>query len=448
MTTLWFLFTGALAIYSVISVPIFAHAQARKGANAGTAPTGRYLPASIKAAPDLECKLHARGSAPDSGLTVFTDGDGYARFYAVRAKAGVQSQMLTCTDEAGRTSSYVVDRTSDATFANRPLDIANERGIDRPALSGDPLSYTQAELSKRGYGLRPKPSDRMYAIWLEAATKPARMLYAKKPDKFAHTVTSTTDEPWIGSVMTGSAPYVSVVTLFEVPTLIPGAPPWARATIWPGLGGYHVKSGLIQAGVSLVTTPTIASYGTWREYCCGVSDSNGYGGNFPPSPGDKILVAAWYCDEKGEENIAGGYGCSHVHDLTTGLVFSCTQPKGTEGSEPCWSAKALPLCSVDPKADNCMTLGQSAEFILENLGPQIMPPTQSFPWFTPFSMVGIALTSAGSITWVDIDPTVFRLTDYTQGPPHITVALPGNANTSFRAGPLVSRSVGKKKRSP
>src|SRR5262249_42262948 len=276
MTTLSrLLFACALAIYSIISVPICAHAQARKAANTSvrTASTSRFLPASIKAAPDLECKLHAQGSEPSSGLTVFTDGDGYARFYAVRAKIGGSSQMLTCTDKAGRTSSYAVDLTSDATFANRPLDIANEPGIDRPALTGDPLSYTQAELSKRGYGLRPEPSDRMYPIWLEAATKPARMLYAKKSDKRVHNVTPIPSKNWIGSVMTGSAPYVSVVTMFEVPTLRPGAS--ASVTLWPGLGGYGTGSGLIQAGVQLDTTPTTANYSTWREYCCGDPDSNG-----------------------------------------------------------------------------------------------------------------------------------------------------------------------------
>lgn len=439
-TPSWLLFTSILAIYSTISVPICAHAQARSAANTSEETAQRYLPASIKVAPDLKCKLHARGSAPASGLTVFTDGDGYARFYAVRARASGQSQMLTCTDEAGRVSSYSVDLTSDATFVNRPLDIANERGIDRPALTGDPLSYTQADLSKRGYGLRPKPDDRMYPIWLEAATKPARMLYAKKPDKFAHpphTVTSITAGPWVGSVMTGSAPYISVVTSFFVPTLIPGAS--AAAVIWPGLGGFGTGSGLIQTGVFLQTTPTTANYSTWREYCCGDPDSNGYSGNFTPSPGDKILAAAWYCDANGDEKIAGGYGCSHVHDLTSGLVFSCTLPRGTPGSEICWSVKALPLCSVDPNAANCMTLGQAAEFILENTSPQLTPPTQNFPRFTPFSMVGIALTSAGTITWVDIDPTVSLLTDYTPGPPRVTVALPGNANTYFRTGLLAQK---------
>jgi len=43
---------------------------------------------------------------------------------------------------------------SDDTFAPRPVNLANERGTDRPALKGDPLSYTQSQLIQTGYGLR------------------------------------------------------------------------------------------------------------------------------------------------------------------------------------------------------------------------------------------------------------------------------------------------------
>jgi hypothetical protein len=231
--------------------------------------------------------------------------------------------------------------------------------------------------------------------------------------------------------MMGSAPYVAAAARFDVPTLIPG--PTAAAALWPGVGGFLTSSGLIQAGVSLETRTMFAVYGTWREYCCGNPDSNGYGGNFTPHPGDRIQVYAWYCDDKGEENLNGGYGCSHVHDLTSGLFFSCTLPRGTDGSGPCWSVKAMPDT----------ILGTSAEFILES--PQLMPPRELFPKFTPFSIVGLALRSAGSITWVDIDPNVILLTDYTRGPPHVEVTLPGNLNTSFRARYPLS---GRKQRHP
>jgi Fungal fucose-specific lectin len=431
------LFTGAFAIYGAISVAISAQAQPASP-SASVAAAKSFLPASVKAAPNLKCTLHAPGSAPASGLTVFTDADGYARFHAVRAGSGGQSKMLTCSDEAGRTSSYSVDLGSDATFVDRPHDIASEPGIDRPALTGDPLSYTQTELSQRGYGLRPKPSDPTYPVWVEAATKSGRMLYARKPDKHIHgphTVSNGTAPPWVGSVMTGAAPYSSITSTFEVPRAIPGADGTTstEASLWPGLGGFNTGSGLIQAGVTLYTTPTTAAYGTWREYCCGDGDSNGYGGNFTPAPGDKILAQAWYCDANGQVSISGGYGCSYLYDFRSGAVFSCTAPRGSPGSQPCWSVQALPLCSANPSAPGCMTLGASAEFILENQSPQLSPPMDQFPMFTPtLAMSGTATTSTG-ISTVDVDPNVILLTDYPHRLPHLTVALTGIGTTSITA---------------
>jgi len=124
-----------------------------------SAPKKFYTPASVYAAPGLQCKLYAAGSAPAAVLDVSTDDDGYARFHAVRAAGGdtVKQLNLDCTDSAGHSSYYFVDLTSDDTFAPRPLNLANERGIDRPALKGDPLSYSPSELIKAGYGLRPDP---------------------------------------------------------------------------------------------------------------------------------------------------------------------------------------------------------------------------------------------------------------------------------------------------
>ena len=112
---------------------------------APTALTKTYTPASVRALPGLQCKVYPAESASSAAITVFTDDDGYARFHAVRAAAGDKVQRLTldCTDSDGNFSSYSADLTSAETFAPRPLNVANERGTDRPALKGDPLS-TQA----------------------------------------------------------------------------------------------------------------------------------------------------------------------------------------------------------------------------------------------------------------------------------------------------------------
>src|ERR1700693_3138072 len=117
-----------------------------------TAPKKSYEPASVRALPGLQCRLYAERSDPFKGLRVFTDDDGYAPFHAVpvSANAPVQRLTLDCKDSEAAPSTFSVDLTSDQTFEPRPLDIANERGTDRPALTGDPLSYSQSELIQAG----------------------------------------------------------------------------------------------------------------------------------------------------------------------------------------------------------------------------------------------------------------------------------------------------------
>src|SRR6202008_4521554 len=76
-------------------------------------------------------------------------------------------------------------------------------------------------------------------------------------------------------------------------------------------------------------------------------------------------------------NLDGGYGCSFVHDLNTSAILNCSSASGS----PCWSVPALPLCSVNPSAPNCMTVGTSAESIIELQSDQLQPRRGAF---TPF----------------------------------------------------------------
>ncbi len=391
-----------------------------------TAPKKSYEPASVRALPGLQCRLYGEGSDPSKGLRVFTDDDGYARFHAVRVSANdpVQRLTLDCNDSEARPSTFSVDLTSDQTFEPRPLDIANERGTDRPALTGDPLSYSQSELIQAGYGLRPDPEKdpAAYSRWLAAATQRGRMLEAKRPtSQHSHTVYKTTAPAWTGSVLGGSPNYTSVEGNFNVPKAIPGGDETTgtEEAIWNGLGGFRTGSGLIQAGVNIETTPLTAAYGTWREYCCGDSDSNGYRGTFVPSPGDEIYDQNWYCDAKGNQNINGGYGCSFVQDLRTGAIFSCTSATGS----PCWSVKASPG----------MTLGVNAEFIIENQTGQCCKPATQFTDFTPeVTFTGSAYSSkTGSFSQtISSDSVVYQLLDFTNATSHMNVSL-GTTNQTY-----------------
>jgi hypothetical protein len=173
---------------------------------------------------------------------------------------------LDCTDSDGRISSYSVDLTSDDTFTPRPVNLANEPGADRPALEGDPLSYTQLQLIQAGYGLRPDPVNdaAAYSRWLAAASRPGRLLEAKRPDARSRGVTTTTGAAWVGSVLTGAPNYISIEATYNIPTGIPGGDQTTLTAIaiWTGLGGFGTGSGLIQGGVYVQTTPTIAAYGS------------------------------------------------------------------------------------------------------------------------------------------------------------------------------------------
>jgi hypothetical protein len=309
-------------------------------------------PASIHAGPGLQCKLYPVGSAPSAAVAVSTDDDGYARFHAVRAAAGeiAKRLIMDCTDAAGKLSSYSASLASDETFAPHPIDIASERGIERPALTGDPMQSTQLQLVQQGYGLRPDPEKdpAAYSRWLASASAPGKMLFTRRPNMHVHTVFTTSSPWWVGSVLTGAPSYVSVEATFNVPRAIPGgdATTSTGVAIWNGLGGYGTGSGLIQGGIQIQTGPTTAAYQTFREYCCGDPDSNGYGGDFNPNPGDQIYSQQWYCDSVGNLNLNGGYGCSFLHNMTSGAILSCTAANGS----PCWSVQALPLCTASPTA--------------------------------------------------------------------------------------------------
>ena len=223
--------------------------------------------------------------------------------------------------------------------------------------------------------------------------------------------------------MTGLPNYVAIEGNLNVPKALPGADETGgtEISIWNGLGGLN-GSGLIQSGVSLETSATAANYSSWREYCCGDPDSNGYGGAFTPKPGDNIFAQNWYCDAKGNKNINGGYGCSFLHDLTTGKILNCVSPTGS----PCWSVQALPQCSVNPTFKNCMTLGLSAEFVIENQSGQCCGSATQFTPFTPkVTMTGSAYSSfTGSYSeTISTDPKVLKMVDFTNTTSHMNVSL-------------------------
>jgi len=115
-----------------------------------------FEPASVVVPAGKACALHPVGNLdPKQTVHVGVEADGVARFQAVRAlHAGdVEQLALDCTDAQGHATTYDVDLRSDDTFAARPFDPIRAGYEPRPALSGDPLSYSPEELVTMGYGI-------------------------------------------------------------------------------------------------------------------------------------------------------------------------------------------------------------------------------------------------------------------------------------------------------
>jgi hypothetical protein len=395
------------------------------------APKSSYTPASVHAAPGLTCDLSDKAGGSSAKIRVYSDDDGYVRFHAVHPPKATKATQLSldCTDAEGNSHSYPVNLNDSAVFLPHPLNIAHEAGIDRPALAGDPLGYSQLQLLQSGYGLRPDPSKdtAAYARWLASAHVSGRILRAVRPSLRTHGVSTITAGAWAGSILTGAPNYVSTEAIFNVPTAIPGGDGTSttEVAIWNGLGGFNQSAGLIQGMIFVQTTPTAASYASGREYCCGYARSNGYGGAFTPNPGDQIYSQQWYCDAQGQVNINGGYGCSLMVDMSSGAVLTCTQAQGS----PCWSAPAGPGCTTTPNNNNC-NLGLSAEFIIEN---QISAYTDFQPRVT---IAGSAYSSAtGTSQTISSDPSVVLVADSTNTTTHLSVTLGTSDQTYFDVNP-------------
>jgi Peptidase A4 family len=219
--------------------------------------------------------------------------------------------------------------------------------------------------------------------------------------------------------LTGTPTYTESQATFVVPTAIPGGDGTSNTltAIWTGLGGYGTQGGLIQGGIEMNTSSSAANYWSFVEYCCG---DPGLTSSFIPNPGDTIFVQEWYCDANGllnaDANANGGYGCSFIHDVTTGALMSCT------------SATDPTCTSVPPLKQPNWIIGNSADFVME---------LQDYPTFTDFGTVSMSGEAASSSGWktISTDSSVIMLTDFTPitNPVHVVVTLDSPDIVNFTA---------------
>jgi hypothetical protein len=137
-------------------------------------------PLVLAVMPKATCILHPEGFSEPT-LNLFSDDAGRVRLYArARESAVAQTKLLLdCTGIDGNRAGYALELSVDpqAAVAQKGEDLALNVpiGKTRPPLSGDPLRFTQQELTSQGYPLRPDPvhAPEPYASWLQMVSRPA-----------------------------------------------------------------------------------------------------------------------------------------------------------------------------------------------------------------------------------------------------------------------------------
>jgi hypothetical protein len=170
----------------------------------------------------------------------------------------------------------------------------------RPALTGDPLSYTLPDLMKRGYPLRPDPvsAPEAYETWLTKVSKPATLITPIIVPTKAHNTVMMSDPNWSGIINNSGGAYSIVTGRWNVPE-VPGYPDEdTSSSTWVGIDGSDTTSSLWQVGTTQSADKgQPAEYSAWYELVGPVikkqqiyrgTDSSGRIVNFPVNPGDEI----------------------------------------------------------------------------------------------------------------------------------------------------------------
>jgi hypothetical protein len=315
--------------------------------------------------PGAQCSAQPAGNTdPNQVLPVMADDLGVVQFSAVRAAPSdpVTAVVVDCQDGSGKTQTYPLDLTSASTFQPLPASAtAAPPGTTRPALKGDPMTYSEQELIDQGYGVRPDPNvaPRAYQTWRDAASKPTRMVQRKPVAMRGHgggsTINMQPPPGWSGGMLFTNT-YVFSFFQFVIPTASPTTA-CSAAYIWGGLGGFF-NADLIQDGVQLLGNTTLMQYAPMAEYWSG----NGVGGGcyssecwlgFNVAAGDTFFGEAWACDANGNTNASGGFGCFFGEDTTTGVSMMCDTRSGT--------------CTSLPQINQFV--GATAEAIIEDNAP-------------------------------------------------------------------------------
>lgn len=264
--------------------------------------------------PDASCRIRPAGQTAATGFAL-ADGRGIARFSGAPASWGTQLTLDCTSPHDGRTASYAADLTDPAIFTPQaPLP-----STIRPALAGDPLSYTHDQLVAAGYPPRPAREDSSYDSWLKAVSSETTIVDpapVARLDRFAGG-TFTTSSNWDGIVLQQPGVRYELATATMItPGFCENSPLcFGNAVEWTGLGGFNGDRALIQDGYYMLFNGFITEYLPFIEYWPEVSEEYV---NLSLSQGQTLFASCWESNAEGARIEGGGYGGFYLHNLSTG----------------------------------------------------------------------------------------------------------------------------------
>jgi hypothetical protein len=296
---------------------------------------------TVHTLPLAECTLEAIDTslAPEAAdpLMLVSDAEGSVHFQsrATDPRASSVAMHLDCTDGAGKTASQEIDLVVDDAATAAPAPAARVSRV-RPALVGDPMSYTREELVAHDLPPRPDPvaSPKSFARWLELATRPVNVIepetvvssHARRgverpavtPDAIP-----TQSTNWCGNFISDpSRDYFYVYGTWNLPHITNQGGFWSTtySATWLGLGFTQdiIQDGIEQNTSSRVWVENSTNYAVYEWFPADPVTI----ANFPVSPGDEITAWAWMVDGNNYFSDAGQFADYMLYDATTGNLTS------------------------------------------------------------------------------------------------------------------------------
>jgi hypothetical protein len=363
--------------------------------------TSATTPVAIRVMPRAACTI-AEG---DPSRRIPANDEGVIRFLVTPKHEGTATISLSCRGETGATATYPVELTGTSDVeAIRATKIAMDElnkskpGTLRPALAGDPMSYSQEELVAKGYGTRPDPvqhADR-YAHWLRAVSQPTTLVIHR--DVATPQTNGPNENLWFQSSWSGGVAgnpggpnaffyYASAEWIVPQVFAESSIGNQSNASTWAGVGGTN-GDWLWQAGTEEWTQSFLwfesAGYNSWTENWPFESQQNS---SVSVNNGDDIFVEVYLCDFPSTAMDPFGTSmCAHIHNYTqnqddfriiaipTGaglLNAEVIQERPTQGSSQndyaqfnAFNFTSTSVCaSADTSLGTCNAIGAVGNFI-------------------------------------------------------------------------------------